>query len=309
MPWHVARSSSCPDSRPWAVIKDSDGSVVACHATRSSASRQVAALYANEGKHEMTQRFEHKRAFEVVEFKALSTKGEFEAMVAAFGNVDRIGDKIAPTAFDKTLDAWGDKGDPIPIIWSHLWDQPEAHIGEADPNDVTPTEKGLHVKRGKMDVDRPFAEQVHHLMSKRRVKEFSFGYNIPAGGAELKDGVNNLLEIELFEFGPTLKGMNPETELLAVKALASAVDGTQPGFYTSNATFSYAPLTIDLASLKADGTYSKAVRDRVRRLVRDLNTIFAEEGDDKTESDEAEAEGKASDPDEDIMTAIRLLEE
>lgn len=48
MPWHVSKSSDCPSSRPWAVIKDSDGSVVACHKTESDAMQQMKALYANE---------------------------------------------------------------------------------------------------------------------------------------------------------------------------------------------------------------------------------------------------------------------
>jgi len=48
MPWHVAKSSSCPASKPWACIKDSDGSVEGCHAAKGDAEKQMAALYANE---------------------------------------------------------------------------------------------------------------------------------------------------------------------------------------------------------------------------------------------------------------------
>lgn len=48
MPWHVARSDSCPASHPWAVIKDADGSVEGCHANRRMAEEQMRALYANE---------------------------------------------------------------------------------------------------------------------------------------------------------------------------------------------------------------------------------------------------------------------
>lgn len=49
MPWHIVpNSSKCPKSQPFAVVKDSDGSVVGCHATRAKAQRQLAALYANE---------------------------------------------------------------------------------------------------------------------------------------------------------------------------------------------------------------------------------------------------------------------
>lgn len=49
MPWHVARDEQgCSASEPWAVVKDSDGSIVGCHATQADAQAQVAALYANE---------------------------------------------------------------------------------------------------------------------------------------------------------------------------------------------------------------------------------------------------------------------
>jgi hypothetical protein len=53
---------------------------------------------------------------------------------------------------------------------------------------------------------------------------FSFCYRVPVGGQRrAKDGANELRELELVELGPTLKGMNPATELHAVKsALASS---------------------------------------------------------------------------------------
>jgi hypothetical protein len=49
MPWHISHGhSSCASSKPWAVIKDSDGSVVGCHETEDSAKAQLAALNASE---------------------------------------------------------------------------------------------------------------------------------------------------------------------------------------------------------------------------------------------------------------------
>lgn len=50
MPWHVAKSGSCPASKPWAVIKDADGTIEGCHASKADAQTQMAALYASEGK-------------------------------------------------------------------------------------------------------------------------------------------------------------------------------------------------------------------------------------------------------------------
>jgi HK97 family phage major capsid protein len=48
MPWHIGSSDGCPSSKPYAVIKDSDGSVAGCHATKDAAKKQLAALYASE---------------------------------------------------------------------------------------------------------------------------------------------------------------------------------------------------------------------------------------------------------------------
>ena len=50
MPWHIGKSEDCPPSKPYAVIKDSDGSVAGCHETESKAKKQLAALYASERK-------------------------------------------------------------------------------------------------------------------------------------------------------------------------------------------------------------------------------------------------------------------
>lgn len=53
MPWHVVKAESkCTASQPWAVIKDSDGSVAGCHATKADALKQLAALYATENSNE-----------------------------------------------------------------------------------------------------------------------------------------------------------------------------------------------------------------------------------------------------------------
>jgi HK97 family phage prohead protease len=48
MPWHIEpKHSSCPVSKPWAVVKDSDGKVVGCHPSKESANAQLAALNIN----------------------------------------------------------------------------------------------------------------------------------------------------------------------------------------------------------------------------------------------------------------------
>lgn len=62
MPWHVAKSSKCPASKPWACIKNTDGTIEGCHATKEAARKQMAALYANEGKTMTTQDLDDRAA-------------------------------------------------------------------------------------------------------------------------------------------------------------------------------------------------------------------------------------------------------
>lgn len=147
-------------------------------------------------------------------FKAVgdSGSGQFEALVAVFGNVDRIGDKILPGAFTNTLANWAKKGRPIPVIFSHEWGNLDAHIGEV--LEAKETDEGLWVK-GQLEMDEPFAARVFKKMQKGTIAEFSFAYDVIQGKAS--GDVFELQELDLFEVGPTLIGMNPDTVLLGVK--------------------------------------------------------------------------------------------
>ena len=65
-----------------------------------------------------------------------------------------------------------------------------------------------------------------------RSKTFSFGYSVPSGGQRKADGgANELIEIDLYEVGPTLKGMNPATELHAVKSTRVASERSAAADY------------------------------------------------------------------------------
>lgn len=222
--------------------------------------------------------------FEIAEFKALpdedSSRGRFSAIVSVFGNTDLGGDRVVEGAFAKSLDRWRASGDPIPVIWSHDWGNPNAHIGAADPNEVKETEAGLQVD-GSLDLDNPFAAQVYRLLKERRVKEMSFGYMVNEEKPG-EDGANELLEVDILEVGPTLKGMNPDTQLLGVKA----------------------DLEQAAAQFKAGRAISKANESKLRGAVEAITQVLASLGDaDEGKSDEAddakaEAEGvPASDPD------------
>ncbi|WP_336250950.1 HK97 family phage prohead protease [Stomatohabitans albus] len=139
--------------------------------------------------------------------------GEFTALVSVFNNVDSVNDRVKPGAFAATLKAWEASGSPIPVIWSHQWADPDMHIGVVTKAEETGD--GLLVE-GQLDMENPKARQVAKLLAERRVKEFSFGYDTLASNDV--DGVRELIALDLFEVGPTLKGANPATVLVDAKA-------------------------------------------------------------------------------------------
>lgn len=261
----------------------------------------------------MTDRFDREAGFGLASFKAADNLGEFEALVSVFNNVDLGGDRVLPGAFTKSLEQWSSSGDPIPVIWNHQWDNPLAHIGKVGT--ATETDEGLLVK-GKLDLDNSFAAQVHRLLSERRVKELSFGYNVVDG--EQKDGAFNLKELDLIEVGPTLKGMNPATQLLAVKSYSQAefkagrplVDALSVGDIEAvKCTSVLLAAQLD-ADEKAGARLSKDTRNAISQAIDLLaSLISADESAEQSKSLEAEASGKASEQDEDILTRLNLLKE
>ncbi|MGY4859513.1 HK97 family phage prohead protease [Cryobacterium sp. AP23] len=167
-----------------------------------------------------------------------SDEGTFEALVAVFGNVDSQGDIIDAGAFTNTLEAWAEKGQPIPIVWSHMWEDPFAHLGGVVKAEET--EAGLKIV-GQLDLSNPTAAQVYKLMKAGRVTQFSFVASSPEDGYSMEtlaDGstVWHLKELDLIEVGPTLRGANTETALISIKADFDARVAKDGGLLTLSLT-------------------------------------------------------------------------
>jgi HK97 family phage prohead protease len=159
-----------------------------------------------------------------VNVKATGTEnddGTFEAIVATW-DLDSYGDKIVKGAFADTLADWKDRGDPIPVIWSHMSFDPDMHLGTVE--EAEERDEGLWV-RGRLDLEQPKAAQVYRLLKGRRVTQFSFAFDVLEGSYVTKadedehdDGYYELRKLKLYEVGPCLIGVNQQTELLAVKS-------------------------------------------------------------------------------------------
>lgn len=155
----------------------------------------------------------------------------FTALVSVFNNVDLVGDVVRPGAFKDSIAFWKNSGDPIPVYWSHRMDDPHCNIGavvdieelSAGDSRIPQTADkfvldngGLWVK-AKLDTEGT-AAQVRHLLSNRRVKQFSFAYDVIEERAHPEDGVNELLKLWIHEVGPTPLGANPLTALGSAKS-------------------------------------------------------------------------------------------
>jgi HK97 family phage prohead protease len=146
--------------------------------------------------------------------------GEFKALVATF-DVDSVGDQIRPGAFTKSLLRREERGEPLPVIFAHRWDDPFSHIGVV--KSARETDLGLEVDAVlDLDGDNPVARQIHRLMRARRLKAFSFGYSIIDAVDVERDGrrIKELRELDLLEISPCLRGVDENAELLSVKAAA-----------------------------------------------------------------------------------------
>lgn len=169
-----------------------------------------------------------------VEVKATSTtedgkKGIVEMFVSVMGNVDLGGDKVIPGAFDDAIKRIKESGRPLPVIWSHMWSDPKAYVGEhIDLEEKTIDGKtGLWAKQSydlTKSAEQSHASQVFDLLARGLVTQASFAYDVldyslvdPAEGETSRrwDGkVRELRKLDLFEAGPCLLGMNPETDLI-----------------------------------------------------------------------------------------------
>lgn len=166
------------------------------------------------------------KQFPLAEFKVINSAdepGTFEALVAVFGNVDHGGDRIKRGAFKRTLE---ERGLP-PIVWSHNWETPPigTTLEAVENNDGLRIKGRLFVGEGE---DAPVARAVYTAMKAKdgqgrpTLREFSFGYQAMKSTLVEEDGeqVRELEDIELFEAGPTLVGMNDSTRHLGIKTFA-----------------------------------------------------------------------------------------
>ncbi len=232
-----------------------------------------------------------------IEVKAANDEapfGEFTAIVSVFGNVDLVGDRVMPGAFASSLKKYAEKGTNLPIVWSHDWGNAESFIGKT--LSAEETDEGLLIRGAFFDTQR--AQTVRTLLAEKVVSEFSFAYDV-IKERKGEDGYNELIELSILEAGPTLKGANPATQLIAAKNLTKDdVIKAEPNELTEGSMVSWGTdefgrveyiMTEGTFGIEGDELSLTATADNPLALVRvysynnDQNNDENEENDNQTE--------------------------
>jgi HK97 family phage prohead protease len=204
-----------------------------------------------------------------LEMKASSKEeGVYEGYFSIFGNVDDGGDIIMPGAFSKTIQ---ERQKRVKVLFGHNWDKLIGPYPEVLHEDA----KGLYAK-GRLTISKGgnrgafYADEAWALMKDQALNEGSIAYSPLPGRYEYNDSytVRTLHEVKLYEISLVPLGMNPLTEVAAVKALwmpgAPGVAGEK-----------YLDLIGQVAAeLKVGKVLSSANLDKVKTVIALLQELY-----------------------------------
>lgn len=326
MPWHVVKdTNACSVSKPWAVKKKGDESLVACHKSKQDAQKQVAALYAQEQKSLMTVAIpdatapngqaagRHRTGVRLalidgaLEYRDKGDSAESPVMrghFAVFNEWTQINsffegrflESIAPGAFTKTF---SERRDKIKVLFQHGRDSSTGARPLGVISQLREDKRGAYYEVDLFDVG-----YVNDLVPALRTGQLgaSFKFEVmreeitdePARSTHNPDGIQErvIKEVRLYEFGP-----------VTFPAYESATAGLR------SITDDYAVQAFtDFASLNPDGMRDflmdhLGMRAKLEELIaaeRETITVTATRTTEASadEDDEARDEPAAEDTDE-----------
>lgn len=194
MPYDVDKDHGCPPSKPWAVIKTTDGEVMGCHATKQGAVDQLAALQQSEEDDDrMTKTFQ-RRIVPDAGIEVRETDGGEVSLrgYAAVFDQEAYGEVVRSTAFTKTLEEQADvrflvNHDGVPIA------RTKSGTLRLDTDD-----HGLRVETSPLDTANPTVAELVSAMRRGDLSEMSFGF-IPVRDSINDNGVRELKEVRLMD--------------------------------------------------------------------------------------------------------------
>jgi HK97 family phage prohead protease len=161
-------------------------------------------------------------AFQISETKEIDIDGQRYGLVrgyaSTYGNVDRGNDKVLAGAFTKSLNKYKGSGRPIKMYYQH--DNKEI-IGGFPIDKIRDDGNGLYVE-GQINLDVQKGREAYALAKQGVMTDFSIGYTV--NDYDLKAGVRELKDLDLWEISMVGEPMNEKANILSVKAVAPFQD-------------------------------------------------------------------------------------
>lgn len=146
--------------------------------------------------------------------KSINDAGEFEGYGSVFGVKDSYSDIVVPGAFQKSLKAWGDKGQLPAMLWQHNMNEPIGIYTEMREDDV-----GLYVKGRLLINDDPLAKRAHAHMKAGSITGLSIGYILNDYVWNKDKQAYELKEVDLWEVSLVTFPSNDEARIAEVKGM------------------------------------------------------------------------------------------
>lgn len=234
--------------------------------------------------------------FETTEVKEIEVNGSAYGRIAGYAatyDVDRVDDRIVPGAFSKTISNFKTAGRPVRMYYQH--DDKEI-IGAFIPQTMREDERGLYVE-GDINLEVQRGREVYALAKQGVLTDMSIGYSVK--DFDIKDGIRELKEIELWEISVVSEPANPKAKITAVKSINELKDIItkksdlekvlrEAGF--SRASAKWIAGLIDLKKLKEEDVMTK---DNAVELREEVKLIADEptptDADNQETSDELQA--------------------
>lgn len=199
---------------------------------------------------------------EEIEFKKINLKadeaGSVSAVIAQFGVIDYDGDIVEPTAF-KT-------GQEVAIVWSHDWSEP---VGKGSIT-VTATEA---IFNGSFFMDTQAGQEAYKTVKAMGdLQEWSWGFHTTKSTWEQREEqmIRHLVETEVYEVSPVLKGAGIGTRTLAIKGRTPLAEQIKATREVVDSLGARVRALKELRQTDGKREISQERRDEVKALVIDL---------------------------------------
>jgi len=152
--------------------------------------------------------------FESCELKFDDTEWKVEGYASAFNSVDKVGDTILPGAFQKSLDS----GRTVKMYYEHsrLMKPGKWSSFEEDKYGLKSV--------GFLTRDHSLAKDIRAELRHGTIEGLSIGFVIPEGGAEKKDNVRVISQIELHEVSFVGSPAEPKAVITAWKSELASIE-------------------------------------------------------------------------------------